>query len=108
MSDEKKKTFALGDDSIAIIRELVQLSILTGTNIIDHFRALQLTEDEDGKLVPTDAYIQSYNDHIEELSAQAESLRQQASETRADDALDPAPDFNNPEFSLYKDPETLN
>ena len=85
MSDEKN-IYKLADDVIALIRELVQLSLLTGTNIIDHFRALELEELEgDGKLYPTERYVNEYNKMIEGLTEAIEAAQAEAQNTVATD-----------------------
>ena len=71
---ENEKALKLGDDLIAVIRELVQLSLLTGSNIVDHMRAVQV-ETVDGMVVPTEDYIEQYNAYVEELERQAEALQ---------------------------------
>lgn len=66
----------MSDDLIAVIRELVQLSILTGTNIVDHFRAIACEIDaETNKLVPTEDYVEAYNQMVDQLVKQAEEAR---------------------------------
>lgn len=71
MSD--KKVLKLGDDLIAVVRELVQLSLLTGTNIVDHLRAIHVeVDDETKKLIPTNEYINSYNEMILNLQKQVD------------------------------------
>lgn len=82
---EEKKVYKLSDDVIALVRELVQLSLLTGTNIIDHFRAIQLEELEPGKLFPTEVYVNDYNRMVEELTNATESV---------DSAVEPDGDSN--------------
>lgn len=73
----------LGDDAIAIIRELVQLSLLTGSNIVDHLRSLVLERDQNsGNLVPTPEYIEAYNNMVESLAAQAEQAQQEYEKTQ--------------------------
>lgn len=83
MSEEKKE-LRLSDDAIALVRELVQLSILTGTNIVDHMRAIRL-ELVDNAVYPTEGYVNAYNAQIEELTRKAEELQQQMQATLADD-----------------------
>lgn len=84
MSDEKTKNLRLSDDAIALVRELVQLSILTGTNIVDHMRAIRL-ELVDGAVYPTEEYVNAYNAQIEELTRKAEELQKQMQEQTASD-----------------------
>lgn len=91
MSNEDKKTktdkaevYKLGDDLIAVVRELVQLSLLTGTNIVDHLRAVR-TELVENSIVPTEDYINEYNAYIEELQKQAEELQAKMQQQEATD-----------------------
>ena len=84
--EEEQTTYRLGDDVIAVIRELIQLTLLTGTNIVDHMRAVRV-EVIDGAVVPTEAYIEAYNMQIEELSKQAEEQAQEMQNRLANDEL---------------------
>jgi hypothetical protein len=68
-----RPTFKMTDDLIAMIRELVQLSLLTGTNIIDHMRALVTEITPDGRVTVTPEYIQAYNTMVSQLASQAEA-----------------------------------
>jgi hypothetical protein len=73
--------YQLADDTIAIIRELVQFSLLTGTNIVDHLRTIQVEyHDELGKLVPTVEYIEAFNEMISDLTRKVEEGRREAEE----------------------------
>jgi len=81
MSEEKDNkvvatNLRLGDDLIALLRELVQLSLLTGTNIVDHVRAVR-AEVVGETVVPTLQYVEQYNAYIEELTKQAETLQEE-------------------------------
>ena len=69
MADEKK--LKLSDDLIAVVRELVQLALITGTNIVDHLRAVEVELDEQEKVVPTVGYVEAYNKMVEELVQKA-------------------------------------
>jgi len=83
---EKESTpvLRLSDDLIAVIRELVQLSLLTGTNIVDHMRAVQV-EILDGSVVPTDNYVVEYNKYVEKLAQEAEEMQAAMQEAQATD-----------------------
>ena len=77
-----KKTFLMGDDLIAVVRELVQLSIVTGTNVVDHFRRIEIEVDEETqKLIPTEDYIEKYNETISILLDKAEKAMKALEET---------------------------
>lgn len=83
--DDEKKFLKMSDEVIALVRELVQLSILTGTNIVDHLRAIQLSSTDDGFVYPTEQYINSYNAQIEELTKKAEEMQ---AKMQAQEAVD--------------------
>lgn len=73
--------YQLADDTIAIIRELVQFSLLTGTNIVDHLRSIHVEYNEElGKLVPTIEYIEAFNQMIQDLTQKVEENRREAEE----------------------------
>lgn len=71
---ETKKYYKVSDELIGMIRELVQLALLTGTNIVDHMRTLVVEESEHDKrfITVSPEYVQAYNDMVEKLSAEAE------------------------------------
>ena len=86
MSDAKTK---MSDDLIAVVRELVQLSLLTGTNIVDHLRAIEVEVDsETGKLIPTVEYVEAYNSMVQELIDRA-----QEAQTKLDPSLSESEEF---------------
>lgn len=82
-----RPTFRMTDDLIAMIRELVQLSLLTGTNIIDHMRALVMEITPDGRVTVTPEYVQAYNSMVSQLAAEAEA-RANAQQTGANASTD--------------------
>lgn len=70
----ERKTFKLSDDIIALVRDLLQLSLLTNSNIIDHLRAV-VVEAETARpnyLTLTPEYVEAYNTHIEKLNQEAQ------------------------------------
>lgn len=76
----KSSALKLSDDAIVMIRELIQLSILTGTNVVDHFRALQLepTEENPSLLTVTEDYLNAYNDMVNKLNEAAVKMHEEA------------------------------
>lgn len=95
MSDEntekalpaERKVYKFSDDAILMVRELIQLSILTGTNIVDHFRAMQLepVEGKEHMLAPTPEYIEAYNAMVVKLNEEAVRAQEEAQKTAAVD-----------------------
>jgi len=79
-SQPEQTVLMLANDSIGLIRELLQLALLTGTNIIDHLRLMKLVVGPDGKLEPEEAYIEAYNKSIAAMAEQAEAMRAEAIE----------------------------
>ena len=62
----------LHDNCISHIAKIVQLAILTGTDIVDNLRAMELT-DVDGLLDLNPDYIQTFEENLSKL---VESIRQ--------------------------------
>lgn len=73
-SPATKKYYKVSDELIGMIRELVQLALLTGTNIVDHMRTLVVEESStDGRFVTVSPeYIEAYNKMVENLNEEAE------------------------------------
>ena len=68
--------YKLSIKAIAQIVQLIQLGILTGTDVSDQLRTFRLSVDEETEsLVPSKEFIESYNDNITKLTEKAESLR---------------------------------
>lgn len=57
----------LSDTAIAQIAKLLQIALLTGTDIVDNIRMLRLQLNSDGALDPTDAYTKMFDEQIEVL-----------------------------------------
>lgn len=57
----------LNDTSIAQIVKLIQMALLTGTDIVDHLRMLQLTLDENDTLTIDQEYSKVFNESIERM-----------------------------------------
>ena len=75
----EKKYFALSDEVIFQIRELVQLAMLTGTNLVDHMRQMRFEEDETnpvkGHLTLTEQYKNYHLSIINGLMEELERLK---------------------------------
>ena len=63
----------LSDIAIAQIVQLIQMGILTGTDVTDQLRTLKLTvEDGDNRLVPSPEFVETFNENIERLTKKAD------------------------------------
>jgi len=70
-----EKNFKLDDSTIAQIVKLIQMGILTGTDVTDQLRTLRLTVDEDtDRLVPSQEYSESFEENLNRLMELADSL----------------------------------
>ena len=50
----------LSDQTIAHIAKIIQVAILTGTDLVDNLRLIDLKEDNEGHLNLEDAYAERY------------------------------------------------
>ena len=69
----KKKTYKLSDNTIAHLVQLLQLGILTGTDIADNFRMVELVPNGD-LLDPTVEYLEAQEANIQKMQDEVESL----------------------------------
>ena len=65
----------LHDNTIGHIAKLVQVAILTGTDVIDHLRMVSLRE-EDGMLHVEQEYLDVFEDQIQKMLSNAASQTQ--------------------------------
>lgn len=81
------KTFRLSDQVIGQIRELLQLSMLTRTHIVDNFRTLELEENDEspGKLILSEAYCIGWNKMVAQMQEDAEKKHERLQSTVATD-----------------------
>jgi hypothetical protein len=71
-SGEKMK---LQDEVIAHVAKLVQLAILSGTDVVDHMRMIEL-EAKEGILFLTEEYAKLSEDRIESMLSEIEGLQE--------------------------------
>lgn len=71
----KKKVYKLSDDSIAQLVKLLQLGILSGTDIVDNFRTLELVTNGD-TLDPSPEYLETFEANLQKLQDDADALSQ--------------------------------
>ena len=72
MSETKNETYQLCDSAIAQIAKILQGAILTGTDISDNLRQLELTESEEsGKLTVSEGYQEIFNNNVEKMVEEA-------------------------------------
>ena len=86
MSENKTETFfALDDEVIFQMREILQLAMLTDTNIVDHMRQLRLTASKEKPeyLVLTEEYKQYHLAIVSKMLEDVAKLQKQHGEDLA-------------------------
>lgn len=84
MQPAARVVFKMSDELIGMIRELVQLSLLTGTNIIDHLRSIHMEQGTvPGYLTVTPEYVAAYNDMVMKLNEAAMRQHEERQNTPA-------------------------
>ena len=79
----KDKVYKLSDNSTAQIVRLLQVALLTGTDVSDNLRMLELVA-EDGLLNVNPEYLKNFEDNLVKLQKESETLN---------------PQFEKPQFS---------
>lgn len=71
------KTYKLSDSTIAQIIQLVQMGILTGTDITDQIRTLRVVTTNEGTVSPDPAFVETFNKNLEKLTEMANNEESQ-------------------------------
>lgn len=73
---KERKFYGLSGNAINMIRELLQLALITNTNIVDHFRQFRLEPSEENEqlLVPTAEYMEYYNKALASLEEEVNNI----------------------------------
>ena len=66
------KTFKFSDSCIIQIVKLIQLGILTGTDVSDQLRLFEVCENSSGKLEPSPDFLESFEENLNKLSNEAD------------------------------------
>jgi hypothetical protein len=64
------KVFKFSDDTIGQIAKILQMAILTGTDVVDNLRMFEVYEDN-GSLFPSDDYASKFEGNVEKLLEEA-------------------------------------
>ena len=62
-------TYTFSDDTISQIARLLQIAILSGTDIVDHLRSLQVLGDDAGRLSPDPQYLEQFDQNLNRMIA---------------------------------------
>ena len=73
---------SLSDEVIGQVARLVQIAILTGTDVVDNLRMLRVTlDEEDGNLVLTDEYRAMASQQVEKMLQEVSQASAETEET---------------------------
>jgi len=61
----------MNDDAIAMIAKLLQIAILTGTDVVDNLRTMRF-EVNDDSIVPSEEFVSLFNTQLSEMQAPLE------------------------------------
>jgi hypothetical protein len=59
--------YTLTDEVISHLVKLLQLGLLEGTDITDHFRRVEMVTDEEGQLYLSDTYQESFQESLDKM-----------------------------------------
>ncbi len=71
----------LHDTTIGHVARLVQMAILTGTDVVDHLRMLTLKTGEDDFLYVADDYQEVFNDQVGRMLENAEAINKESQDS---------------------------
>lgn len=102
-----KTEFKLSDQVIGQIREMLQLSMLTETNFVDHMRALrvEVSEKSENALILSEGYVKGWNEMAEAFHAQALEKAEKLASNIATDGDDEIVESEH-EVVISRDPTT--
>jgi hypothetical protein len=69
-----KTTYNLHDNVISEIAKLVQIGLLTGTDVVDNLRQLEVTVNEAGQLDLTDEYLEAATSRLDKMQSFIETV----------------------------------
>jgi hypothetical protein len=75
-------SYRLSDETIGQIAKLLQIAIITGTDIVDNLRTIRLRTDDGGEFLdPTPDYLENFEKN---LSKMIENLAEQTNDTTSE------------------------
>lgn len=79
MTDTNNNSMAFSDEVLGQVAKLLQIAIITGTDIVDNLRMMRVTTDsETGMLVLTDEYRGVAESQIEKLVQEVEAFQSES------------------------------
>lgn len=70
---KNKESMVLSDEAVYTIRQLLQLGLLTGTNVVHHLKTMRLSLNDKKELTPTKEFIDSVAKMIADFESEVQS-----------------------------------
>ena len=74
------EVYVFSDDLVATMAKLIQIAILTGTDVYDHLRTIQCVVNEDDQLVTSPGFAEKIETEILAMLERAQALDVNAEE----------------------------
>ena len=74
MTDTTNEVHVFSDDLIATMAKLIQVAILTGTDVYDHLRTMQCVINDQGQIATSPDFSEKLNQEIASMLERAQSL----------------------------------
>ena len=74
--------YQLADEVISHLVQLLQLGLLEGTDVTDHFRRIEMVTDEDGTLYLSESYQETFEESLQKMQ---EFISEQTEKTTQED-----------------------
>lgn len=71
----------LDDTAIAQIVKLIQMALITGTDIVDHLRMMQLEISDTNKIILDKEYSKIFNEQIQKMLEASNTMNNASQET---------------------------
>ena len=68
------KIYVFSDDLVVTMAKLIQVAILTGTDIYDHLRTVQCVVNDEGKITTSPDFTEKLETEITSMLERAQSL----------------------------------
>jgi len=81
------ENYKMTDHAIAHVAKLIQIALLTGTDIVDHLRSLEFSLNESNDLVPSEKSLAQIGSEIESMFTDLENEAQNQEEISFDSGI---------------------
>lgn len=78
-----KSSYKLSDEFIGQVAKLVQLALLTGTNVVDNLRLVRVATSDDGEVVLAAEYKDYFNASLSQMLDEVDNLQTEMQNTVA-------------------------